>query len=234
VVQHQHQISDEEVAQIRGIAEGRSKIYWFLSEFFLNAPTAGGLKALKAQLAVRPRDPEDETEVILEQLEHIVNTAPNLKQLAQSLAVEYTRLFSGIKDASGLPPPYESVHRESRLIGETTKAVIDAYRDAGFGEIDENAGPQDHIGVELKFLSLLCYEESRAWADNNVAAAGASCARQLDFLNKHALAWIPDFCNALAHAAGEDYYQLAGRLTRHVVENDSQNLQAIKTQYGLH
>ncbi len=235
MVQHQHQeIGGEEIAQLSAIAESRSQIYWFLSAFFLNAPTAAELNDLKAQFAARLRNDADDAEPILAQLAGAINVAADLDQLAHDLSVEFTRLFGGLKNNSGLPPPYESVHRESRLIGDTTRAVIDAYQDAGFGDIDSGAGPQDHIGVELKFLALLCYEESRAWSDNDITAAGTACARQFNFLEHHALAWIPAYCDDLSQKSQQDYYRLVGRLTQHVLARDREILRALQKQYGVH
>ena len=235
MVQHKHQeISDTEIAQLRAIAKSRSQIYWFLSAFFLHAPTAAELNDLKVQFAARLRNDADEAEPILAQLAGTIDRATDLDQLAHDLSIEYTRLFGGLKNNSGLPPPFESVHRESRLIGETTRAVVDAYRDAGFGDIDSGAGPQDHIGVELKFLALLCYEESQAWSHNDIAAAGTACARQIDFLEQHALAWIPGYCDDLSQKSEQDYYRLAGRLTQHALGHDREILRAVQKQYGLH
>lgn len=233
MVQHQYQVAAEDVGWLRSLAEDRSKLYWFVSEFFLSPPTGDGLQALLLQLSGRTREPFDTTEPVLAELQAILEAAPDLDRLAMELGVEYTRLFHGLKEDAGLPPPYESVHRESRLIGAATEAVVSAYADAGYGEIHAPAGPQDHLGVELRFLSLLCFDESQVWGGDDSGAAYSGWVRQWEFLTRHALAWIPSYCDALERGSTVRYYRIVAGLTRHALQQDHQVLRELREQFGL-
>jgi TorA maturation chaperone TorD len=230
MVQHQHRITDEDGQQYRVLAEQRSKIYWLLSAFFLDAPTADGLLELRSQLSARPREPDDDIDPLLDEFQSVLGPEPDLSELARELCVEYTRLFHANKQGLGLAPPYESVYRESRLPGETTKAVVDAYADAGYEDIHGPAGPQDHLGVELRFLSMLCFDESRNWSGGEVDAARSSWTRQSDFLTRHILAWIPAYCDALERESTARYYEIVAQLTRHAIDHDKQVLRTLITQ----
>jgi len=232
MVQHEHRIADEEAEQYRALAEQRSKIYWLLSAFFLDAPTAEGLLELRSQLSARPRTPDEDIEPLLDEFQLALGTELDVANLASELRIEYTRLFHGIKAGQGLAPPYESVHRESRLIGELTKAVVDAYADAGYEDIHASAGPQDHLGVELRFLSLLCFDESRNWSGGEVDAARSSWARQADFLSRHVLQWIPVYCDALERESTARYFEIVARLTRHTLDREKHILRTLTTQSG--
>lgn len=233
MVQHQYQVAAEDVRWLRALAEDRSKLYWLLSGFFLDPPTVDSLQALHSQLSGGTREPLDAANPLLAELQAILEAASDLDRLATELGVEYTRLFHGLKEGVGLPPPYESVHRESRLMGAATAAVAGAYADAGYGEIHAPAGPQDHLGVELRFLSLLCFDESRFWDGDNFSAAHSSWSRQWNFLTRHVLAWIPAYCDALERVSAVDYYRTIAGLTRNGLQHDHQVLLELREQFGL-
>lgn len=217
----------------REVAEHRSKLYWFLGEFYLEPPTRQNLQELHSQLNTRPHARPDATESLLDELQAIFASAPDLERYAHELDIEYTRIFHGIKDGSILAPPYESVHRESRLIGETTKGVVEAYAAAGYENIYAAAGPQDHLGVELRFLSLLCFDELQSWTARDIPAVQKIWTRQSDFLDRHVLAWVPKYCDALERESNTRYYQIIAQLTCHALKNDRQLLRELSNQFGM-
>jgi TorA maturation chaperone TorD len=119
----------------------------------------------------------------------------------------------------GPPPPFESVWREDRLIGESTLAVIKAYVEAGFADIEPEAGPQDHIGVELKFLSLLALREAEAWKSGNDEMARKRVAQQQKFLQQHLGLWAPRWADSIIEQSREPLYAaLAGLLKAGLAE----------------
>jgi TorA maturation chaperone TorD len=141
---------------IKNLAENRSRSYWLLSLFYLRKPD----KVFIAEL----RRGVEKINVIPDLKEEILLLKDALKedlsdQFILRLAVEFTRLFRGIKEGYSPPPPYESVYRgEGRVMGNYTLMVMKKYRDAGFLIIDKYPGPQDYIGTELKFMSFLCFK----------------------------------------------------------------------------
>lgn len=233
MVQHQHQVSDAEMQRCQEVAEHRSKLYWFLSSLFLERPSADSLEQLYSQLCARSNAPSDDGDPLLDELSAMLASETDLARFARELGIEHTRLFHGIKGGAALAPPYESVHRESRLIGETTKAVVDAYATAGYQNIHEPAGPQDHLGVELRFVSLLCFDESQYWKACDTAAVAENRSQQSDFLDKHILAWVPAYCNALERESNVRYYQIVAKLTARTLSNDRQLLHDLHSHLGM-
>ncbi len=141
-------------------------------------------------------------------------------QLATRLGLEYTRLLRGIKQSYGPPPPYESLYRENRLMGEATLAVLRHYQQAGYGMLEENVGPQDHLGTELKFMALRCHDEATAWQQAKTTEAMKIRAAQLSFLEHHLLAWVPDYCDRLQQEAQVSFYGAVARLTAKLLTED--------------
>ncbi len=214
-----------EIDFLKSLAEIRSKTYWFLSTLYLVKPDAGFLGDLKLKLS----EFSDQSDELAELIELIRETLEgDTKTLSQKLAVEFTRLFRGIKKGYSPPPPYESVYRgEGRVMGETTLAVMKFYSEAGFGIVEEGEGPQDYIGVELKFMSLLCYREMESWKNERMPEGGRYLELEKRFLDEHILQWVPDFCRRVEAEAREEFYAAVARLTEEFIRLDSENLEVL-------
>ena len=136
-----------------------------------------------------------------------------------ALAVEYTRLFGSVSKSYGPPPPYESMHRVSSLPTDVVVAVSAFYADAGLAPIDQ-AAPPDHLGVELRFLALLCHGESEAGRKGANAEAIQSLKRQRDFLDRHLLQWAPDYLDVVQADTQHPFYRCLTALVRRTMAED--------------
>lgn len=203
----------------QSVAEERSKIYWLLSRLFLSRPDAGLVAELRSWLAAANQDPalskDGPVRLIGASLEGDDDT-----EVAERLAREYTRLLRGLKPGYGPPPPFESVYRPSQPLGMVTAEVVRRMRLAGLETVAPETGPQDHIGAELRFMSLLCYRESRAWADRDYVLAESLRAGQRSFLDDHLLQWVPGYCGTLEEAAAEPFYEGLAQMTRDAITQD--------------
>ena len=100
--------------------------------------------------------------------------------------------------------PYESVHRGpvGVMMQDARDAVLAVYRAAGVrphalaGNI-----PEDHLGIELAFMGVLCNREAEGLTQGNARQAEGTRAMQRAFLEEHLLAWVPDLCADLMHRA---------------------------------
>lgn len=195
-------------------AEDRSRFFWWLAAWFLNPPNRDSLATLPTTIEdTAPADALDDAWLALAR----AATDPASARLDE-VGGEYTRLFGGIQEGSAPPPPFESVWREDRLIGESTVAVIATYAEAGFADIDPDAGPQDHIAVELKFLALLALREAEARNANDVAEARRRLTQQREFIDSHLAAWAPRWANAVAEASRTPLYAALAGLLKAAIE----------------
>jgi len=198
-------------------AEDRSQFFWWLSEWFTGPPNLeklGSLPVLEASSGTEAAD-------VLDKAWQALSVAALHSRLVSldKLGVEFTRLFSGIQEGMGPPPPFESVWCEDRLIGESAVAVIRDYAAAGFADIDLEAGPQDHISVELKFMALLALRESEAWKAGNTDIAQTRVSQQDVFLRDHLGAWAPRWAEAIIQQSREPLFAaLAGLLKAGLAE----------------
>lgn len=201
------------------IAEDRSRIYWLLSSFFLDPPDAQLLAGLGAAAPADEADAADELGTALAQLRQGLADASTAE-----LRAEHLRLFGGVREGYGPPPPYESLHREGRLLGDSTEAVMAHYRGNGISLKDEDAGPEDHLGIELKFLALLCHRESRRWQDGDEAGGREALAAQQAFIEQHLGAWAPDYCRTLQSETQSPFYRAVAELTATSIHLDSRQV----------
>ncbi|MBT3880905.1 MAG: hypothetical protein HON76_07990 [Candidatus Scalindua sp.] len=207
-------------------AENRSKLYWFMGTLFLTKPDKEFIALLSDELSSVANDIlKTEIEALRRSLE-----TRHTSDLAEQLEHEFTRLFRGIHNNYGPPPPYESVYRESNIMGDSTRAVIECYSEAGFGEIDKSAGPQDHLGVELKFIALLCQRESQQREAGKDTDALNTLKMEKAFLNDHLLQWMPDFQGAVARHDPHPFYEALVSLTSRVLVLDNEYITGLLSE----
>lgn len=185
------------------IFDGFSIACAFLGGILLDPPGEEFLRDLKdkdliREWPVRPNNPDSELGISLLQKA----LEGNLDLLAKRLAEDFTRLFFGPDKAP--VPPYESVYvgKEKILFDTSTLEVRDLYRRMGFRIRALNQVPDDHIGLEMAFLSRLCSLSgtARRYDQNRLESLAA-------FLNTHTLRWVDRFTDLAAKYARSDFYR---------------------------
>lgn len=132
----------------------------------------------------------------------------------QRVAVEYTRLFVG--PPSPAAAPWETMYRGQDVtvgFGQATFEMRELLREAGLEVKNENNQYEDHMGIELLYLSTLCAGADAGEGDDAAAASGAI----VEFIEKHPLAWAEAFRARIAETASEGYFDLLVGLTKTVL-----------------
>ena len=197
-------------AALAGAAAARSQAYWLLSRFIDSPPDAALVRGISDffSAAAGGMGPE-----LAGGVEAFAASARGLAGAAigDELAVEHTRLFAGLSAKEGMPP-IESAIREGRMLGGAASSVAIAYAQAGFPEPLPGAVAPDHAATELRFLALCCHAESQAWATGDVAEGAAWLARERDFLEAHAAAWLPGYCESAGTRASHAFFSTGLRV----------------------
>jgi len=146
------------------------------------------------------------------------NQATNLEKMKN----DYLTLFTGT--GSPLAPPYESVYRsrEHLMFDRQTAEVREFYRSYGWESRFRDKIPDDHLGTELLFLTILI-EKYLELDDNACETEMKNEIRR--FIGNHILSWVPDWnkdmlekantigykgISTLIYACAEDIYGLMG------------------------
>ncbi|MFH2039828.1 MAG: molecular chaperone TorD family protein [Chloroflexota bacterium] len=132
----------------------------------------------------------------------------------EALKSDYNRMFIGL--GTILAPPWESVHlsREKLLFQEQTIQVRKWYFDFGL-EIDKlNKEPDDHVGLELSFLSFLSNLCLKALEENDTERLEQLLQAIRRFITEHMLKWVPAWCEMVEEYAVTDFYSGQAKLIR--------------------
>jgi len=139
----------------------------------------------------------------------------------EGLLVDYTRLFLG--PAHIIAKPYGSVWLEddNTLMGDSTMAVQELYREGGF-EIDEEFRElPDHIAAELEFLYLLIFRENEGHRNGEPEALTAAAGLRKRFLEEQLGLWIGPFTAAVKGGAQSGFYRELAGLTERFVKMEA-------------
>ncbi|MEH6651200.1 MAG: molecular chaperone TorD family protein [Motiliproteus sp.] len=195
------------------MAKARANVYGLLAAVFREEPSAALLSSLSGP----------EFSAALKSLNlslDEVTAAGSDKQIAEDLALEYTRLFIGPGPRLS---PHESLHIEARfgeenaLWGPTTVAVKKFIEGAGL-TIDETFdGMPDHISAEFEFMQQLLEKEAQAWRDQEDALAENILNIEKKFYDEHLSQWVCRFCDKTTAAAPHAFYKLFSAVTKSFV-----------------
>jgi DMSO reductase family type II enzyme chaperone len=196
------------------VAERRGQVYRWLAIGFY-PPDAELVSALCSGRLV------DEIEAATAWLgQDQARLMPHLKSLTDSASVaasdlesHYTRLFGKSVDRV---PSRESAYRwrDASDLLSLCDGVAQTLRQeyAQFNAASVN-GRDDHVAVELEFLSFLCDREAAAWAMDAPDEARQLRRRQRTFLDDHLGRWLAEFCQRVRDAAPGTFYAALAALT---------------------
>ncbi|WP_116115676.1 TorD/DmsD family molecular chaperone [Austwickia chelonae] len=136
------------------------------------------------------------------------------ESLIDEAVAEWMRLFRGPGPLQACP--YESVHREEEKLtfGEQTVSVRRWYAVHGVEAPRLNVEPDDHLGLELAFVSHLCLSALDAAEAGDLAGLSGKVAALSSFLGEHLLVWADEVADAMITHAETGLYQGVGLLLR--------------------
>ena len=151
----------------------------------------------------------------------------------ETLQAEYTRLFIG--PGPVLAPPWESVYfSEERLLFQRETFQVRAWY-ARFELTVPNLHrePDDHIGLELSFLSHLATLALQAIQAHDQERFDEALEAQRRFAAEHVFRWGPGWCSRVDANSGSDFYRGLALVTRGALSELSVQLAVpIPTQPG--
>lgn len=151
------------------------------------------------------------------------------------LAADYARVFlgAGAGKGSSAAYPYESVYTSPKriMMQEARDQMAAIYAARGLGLDEKTAGlPEDHLALQLEYMAVLCQEAKNALAAQNQTAIAAGLQEQRDFLDRHLLNWVPQFCMDVGRHAESAFYQGIGKITNGFVRLDRAALGGLENE----
>ena len=136
----------------------------------------------------------------------------------QRVSVEYTRLFVG--PPAPAAPPWETMYRGKDVtvgFGQPTFEMRELLRAAGLEVRNANNQYEDHMGIELLYLSELCRREAMGEGAAEVADIAA-------FVERHPLSWIGPFLDRVSEAVPGGYFAGLLLVAQRVLEHHARLL----------
>jgi putative dimethyl sulfoxide reductase chaperone len=103
---------------------------------------------------------------------------------------------------------------------EPRDQVLKLYRSMGVDKSNQFKEPEDHVSLELQFMTHLCDKTNSALKENNVSEARRCLEMQRDFLTEHLGKWIPKLCADILKSAKLEFYKAIAKITKGYVEMD--------------
>lgn len=136
----------------------------------------------------------------------------------ERVSVEYTRLFVG--PPSPAAAPWETMYRSDGStvgFGEATFEMRRLLREAGLQLCNENNQYEDHMGIELLYLSVLCQRIADALAVEDENAAGVLVAQARGFAAERPTSWIDALAERVEQTFPAGYFSCILRLAKGIL-----------------
>lgn len=139
------------------------------------------------------------------------NSCTDKKTCKNMLQQDFNRLFSG----SLLAPPLKSIYYDKGIYPEK-ESVSDFYNSYGWNYRSRYKFPDDNLGIELLFLTLLT-DKYMTFDDDACRAEMGNEIRR--FIERHILSWISDWNSLMQEKAGTLCYKGIAALLHACVED---------------
>jgi TorA maturation chaperone TorD len=128
--------------------------------------------------------------------------------LVEELAVDWTRLFRGLRPGYGPKPPYAYLHKKTKLSElDFLQKISGIYTSYGASIEPTQSNRPDYLGLQLAFLSFLYQQASDAYQEGNKEKAIQIELAATDFFENEFADWSLTFCQeAESHAKTAFYH----------------------------
>ena len=129
-------------------------------------------------------------------------------EVVQRVSVEFTKLFVGPPKPAAAPWESANGPVDSHVgFGEATFAMRERLRALGLELCNENNQYEDHVGIELLYLSELCRRASEKPSGAAACDAAVPDAEEIaSFIREHPLVWVPRLREKVAASQPEGYF----------------------------
>lgn len=206
--------------ELKCFMKARADLYRFLGGLYIMEVDEDTLAKMKQM-----QFPENNQESDLAEAYRMISEylADCTNEDLEDLAADYAKTFLAAGEATGQAAfPYESVYVSKRheIGGRTEQETLALYALHGW-EPDKNMyrTMNDHIGLELEFMAVLCEEQLLAYQTGNPDRAAMSRKDQKEFLETH-LNWAGAFCMDVNKFARTAFYRGTAKLTSAFLEQE--------------
>jgi TorA maturation chaperone TorD len=201
------------------ILVGEMLLFGMLGKIFYTYPELDWLHSLAEQevfseTPLESQQPDIKSGLKLLQSWSVQNRERISDEHFKDLKADYTHLFIGLDEV--LAPPWESVYfnKDRMVFQEQTLQVRNWYRRFGLEPEKLHKEPDDHIGLELSFISYLSKLSLQALEGKDEERFKMLLEAQRQFISEHPMNWAPAWCDLVIKHACTDFYRGAALILR--------------------
>ncbi|WP_456474977.1 TorD/DmsD family molecular chaperone [Candidatus Pyrohabitans sp.] len=207
--------------------DSRRDFYYFLSWLYLEGPPEELVRDLmngKFQLEYGNREIEEGVKILKEWAASV----KDMKEGYLDAQDEFARLFIG--PGKPIVSPYQSVYEEGAPYGKATLRMKEIYAEAEVSKGGDVKEAEDHIGMELAFMGLICNRISSLGDKGEILR---NLHIQKKFLNEQLLKWVPRFCEDILKSERAFLYRGVAMLTLGFLEEEKRSIEQLIADYEL-
>lgn len=207
--------------------DSRRDFYYFLSWLYLEGPPEELVRDLingRFQLEYRNKEIEEGVKILKEWAASV----QDMKEGYLDAQDEFARLFIG--PGKPMVSPYQSVYEEGAPYGRATLRMKEIYAEAEVSKGGDVKEAEDHIGMELAFMGLICNRIS-SLADKEEILRNLRLQKK--FLNEQLLKWVPRFCEDILKSERAFLYRGVAMLTLGFLEDEKRSIEQLIAEYEL-
>ena len=199
-----------------------AQAYAFLGNSLLSPISETGTYGLDVELwdrlrALDDREVSEAVDAMVAFLER--HAGHDVSELVRECSVEHAWLFVG-------PPrphvyPWETLARSGGAgpaFGLPARCLAELMREDGLVLAQANRQAEDHLGVELLYLSVLSERMARCLEEDDSRGAERAAGRLRVLLDGHILGWIGAFVQQVCQERPDGYYAPLVRVAQTLVE----------------
>lgn len=212
-------------SELTALAEARACLYRFLGSIYImeiDKRMLGKIKEMKFPETLPESDLQEGYNLIRDYV--VVNG----EDFLEDLAADYAKIFLAAGEAQGLAAfPYESVYMGKRheFMGDAQQEVKALYAARGWKPKEDMFRiMEDHIGLELEFMAILCEELKKAIEDKAKDRMQSVLGEQQSFLKNHLLNWAFSFTSDVCKYTQTDFYRGVAKVTSGFLKLEKQLL----------
>ncbi|MFO1446426.1 molecular chaperone TorD family protein [Bacillus sp. Bva_UNVM-123] len=143
----------------------------------------------------------------------------------------YLATFNIFNEAGKIPaPPWESVYvtKDQSLFGENVFQLREKLHQFGLQYKDENLDPEDHISVQLEFMSYLINYTGNAFEERNENDFARGIIHQYWLLNNHLMQWVRPFTTDIISSTTSTLYRGSAKLLLNFIIEEYEYMKDLK------
>lgn len=198
--------------------EVRAQVYGLLSNLYLNRLDEPMMAVLRDPDFVASWPLGADLPDVADGLACIAGALPNAT--LDDLRQEFYHLFGALGPADAPPWPSVYLDRERVIMGEETLRVRALYARYGLAASEAGRQPDDHLGLQLQFLSTLAARAAERLAAGDETGARTLLEGQRECLEEHLLRWVAQFAARAVAASDSGFYGGLAQVTLGLLRHD--------------